>query len=357
LQLNRYFFGRCIKHVKCIRALTPEREAKMKRLPFAVAFVVAAAFAWGGAVSAQAQTFPSRPVTIVVGFPPGGPTDTVARVIGERMKGSLGESVVVENVSGASGTIAAAKVARAEPDGHTLSVGQWTSNVGAAAIYPLQFDMLKDFEPVSLLTTSYLWILGKTALPAKDLKELVAWLKANPGKATVATVGVGSAAHLCVVDFQNKTGTNIQVVPYRGGAPALQDVAGGQVDLACLETSQTLALYRADKIKVFGVAAPKRWYAAPNVPTLDEAGVPGVHIAFWHGLWAPKGTPKPIIAKLNAAVVAAFADPAVQKRFTDIGHAMPARNEQTPEALFAHHKAELDKWRPIIKAAGIKPPG
>jgi tripartite-type tricarboxylate transporter receptor subunit TctC len=271
------------------------------------------------------------------------------------MKTTLGESVVVENVTGASGTIAGAKVARADPDGYTLSLGQWTSNVGPAVVYPLQYDVLKDFEPISLLTTSYLWIVGKTSLPAKNLKELVAWLKANPGKASVGTVGSGSAAHLCVVDFQNKTGTQFQLVPYRGGAPALQDVVAGQIDLACLETGQTLAVYHADKIKVFGVAANKRWFQAPNVPTLDEAGVPGVHIAFWHGLWAPKGTPKPIIAKLNAAVIEAFADPSVQKRFADIGHTLPARNEQTPEALFAYHKAELDKWTPIIKAAGIKP--
>jgi len=331
-----------------------ETEANMKRLSFAVALAVAFPIAWGCVAPAHAQTYPSRPITIVVGFPPGGPTDTVARIMADRMKVSLGESVIVENVSGASGTIAGAKVVRAEPDGYTLSVGQWTSNVGPAAIYPLQYDMLKDFEPVSLLTTSYLWIVGKPNLPAKNLKELVTWLKADPGKASAGTVGVGSAAHLCIVDFRNKTGTSFQLVPYRGGAPALQDVAAGQIDFSCLETSQTLALYRSDKIKVFGVAATKRWFAAPDVPTLDEAGVPGIHITFWHGLWAPKETPKPIIAKLNAAVAEAFADPAIQKRFNEIGHALPSRNEQTPEALYAFHKAELDKWTPIIKAAGIK---
>lgn len=323
----------------------------MKKLMFGLA--LAATFACMS--NAQAQTYPSRAITIVVGFPPGGPTDTVARILAERMKSSLGESLVVENVTGASGTIAGAKVARADPDGYTLSVGQWTSNVGPAAVYQLSYDMLKDFEPVALLTTSYLWIVGKPQLPANNLKELVAWLKANPGKATVGTVGTGSAAHLCVVDFQNKTGTSFQFIPYRGGAPALQDVAGGQIDLACLETSQTLALFRANKVKIFGVAADKRWFQAPEVPTLEEAGVPGVSITFWHGLWAPKGTPKPIIAKLNAAVAEAFADPPVQKRFADIGHALPGADQKTPEALFAHHKAEIDKWTPIIKAAGIKP--
>ncbi len=320
-----------------------------------LAFGFACAIALACSAPALAQNYPARPITIVVGFPPGGPTDTVARIMADRMKTTLGESIVIENVTGASGTIAGAKVARADPDGYTLSVGQWTSNVGPAAIYQLPYDMLKDFEPVSLLTTSYLWIVGKPDLPANNLKELVAWLKDNPGKASVGTVGTGSAAHLCVIDFRNKTGTNFQVVPYRGGAPALQDVAGGQIDLGCLETSQTLALYRAKKVKVFGVAAEKRWFAAPDVPTLDEAGVPGVHITFWHGLWAPKGTPKPIIAKLDAAIVEAFADPAVQKRFADIGHALPSREQQTPEALYAWHKAEIEKWTPIIKAAGIKP--
>ena len=322
----------------------------MKKLLCAVAFAVV----WGCAVGAHAQTYPSRPITIVAGFPPGGPTDTVARILADRLKASLGENIVIENVSGASGTIAAAKVARADPDGYTLSLGNWTSSVGPATIYPLQYDVLKDFEPVALLTTSYLWIVGKPDLPAKNLKELVAWLKANPGKATAATVGVGSAAHLCLVDFQNRTGTQFQMVPYRGGAPALQDVVGGQVDLSCLETSQTLAVYRANKVKIFGVAAKKRWFVTPDVPTLDEAGVPGVHIAFWHGLWAPKGTPKPIIAKLNAAVTEAFADPAIQKRFKEIGHTLPASNEHAAEALFSFHKAELEKWGPIIKAAGIK---
>jgi tripartite-type tricarboxylate transporter receptor subunit TctC len=328
-------------------------EGRMKKFSLAaLAFLFAAMLGCAGAL---AQTYPSRPITIVVGFPPGGPTDTVARILAERMKTSLGESVVVENVSGAAGTTAGAKVARAAPDGYTLSVAQWTTNVGAAAIYPLQFDVLKDFEPISLLTTSYLWIVGKPELPANNLKDVVAYLKANPGKATLGTVGVGSAAHVCLIDLLNKTGTTAQFVPYRGGAPALQDIVGGQIDLACLEASQTLAVFRAGKIKVFGVAAAKRWPGAPEVPTLAEAGVPGVDIAFWHGLWAPKGTPKPIIDKLNAAVVEAFADPAVQKRFTDIGHVLPTREQQNPQALFAHHKAEIDKWWPIIRAAGIKP--
>jgi tripartite-type tricarboxylate transporter receptor subunit TctC len=306
--------------------------------------------------NASAQDYPTRPITIVVPFPAGGPTDTVGRVLGEHMKNTLGQTVVVENVAGAGGTIGMARVARAAPDGYTLIVGQWTTHVGGGAIYPLQFHVRDDFAPVSLLTSSSLWLVGKTDQPAKTLQELIAWLKANPGKGTVATIGVGSAAHMCSVYFHTNTGTSVTYVPYRGGAPAMQDLMSGQVDLACLEASQTLGQYRAGKVKVFAVMAKKRFPAAPEVPTVDEAGTPGLHMPFWHGLWAPKDTPKEIVAKLNDAVVKAFADPAVQKRFADLGMDIPPRDQLTPEAQHAHHKAELDKWWPIIKAANIKAP-
>ena len=319
-----------------------------------VSLIAAFAAVLGCAGGVHAQSYPSKPITIVVGFPPGGPTDTVARVMADHMKTTLGQTVLVENVGGAAGTIGAARVARADPDGHTLYVGQWSSNVGAPALFATPYKVIDDFEPVSLLTTSYLWILGKTALPAKDLKELVGWLKANPGKASAATVGVGSAAHICLIDFANKSGTNFQIVPYRGGAPAMQDLVGGQVDLGCLEASQTLQQFHAGKVRVFALLAKKRWFGAPEIPTLAEAGLPGDEIAFWHGLWAPKGTPKDVIGKLDAAVVAAFADPGVRKRFTDLGHEMPPRDQQTPQALLAHHKAEIDRWWPIIRAANIK---
>jgi len=316
--------------------------------------MIALVAAIGSSATAQAQSFPSHPITIVVGFPPGGPTDTVARIMAEHMKATLGQTVVVENVSGAAGTIGGARVARAAPDGYTLNVGQWTSHVGAPAMMAIPYDVLNDFEPISLLTTSYLWILGRNTLPAKDLKELIAWLKANPGKASGAIVGAGSAAHICFVDFMIKSGTKFTVVPYKGGAPALQDLVGGQVDISCLEASQTMQQYRAGMVRVFGVLANKRWFGAPEVPTLAEAGLPGDQIEFWHGLWAPKNTPRDVIAKLNGAVKSAFADPAVRKRFADLGHAIPPVEQQTPQALAAHHKAEVARWWPVIKAAGIK---
>jgi tripartite-type tricarboxylate transporter receptor subunit TctC len=272
----------------------------------------------------------------------------------DHMKTTLGQTVVVENVTGAGGTIGMARVARAAPDGYTLIVGQWTTHVGGGAIYPLQFHVLHDFEPVSLLTSSPLWIVGKNDLPVKDLRELIAWMKASPGKASVATVGAGSAAHMCMVYFHNNTGTSSQFVPYRGGAPAMQDLVAGQVDLGCLEASQTLSQYRAGKIRVFAVMAKNRFFPAPDVPTVDEAGAPGLHFPFWHGLWAPKGTPKDIVAKVNGAVVAAFEDPGVRKRFADLGMEIPPREQLTTEALYSHHQAEIEKWWPIIKAANIK---
>jgi tripartite-type tricarboxylate transporter receptor subunit TctC len=317
--------------------------------------VVAGVLALTGAAPAQAQSYPSKPITIIVGFAPGGPTDTVARILADHMKTTLGQTVVVENVGGAAGTIGGARAARAAPDGYTLSIGQWSSNVGGPAVTATPYHALNDFEPVVRLTTSYLWIVGKADLPAKTLPELIAWLKANPGKATAGTVGVGGGAHICFIDFQNKSGTTFALVPYKGGIPALQDIIGGQIDLSCLEASQTMQQFRAGKIKVFGLLASKRWAGAPDVPTLAEGGLPGDVIEFWHGMWAPKGTPKDIVAKLNAAVVKAFADPAVQKRFADLGHEIPPREQLTPQALYDHHKAELDRWWPIIKAAGIKP--
>jgi tripartite-type tricarboxylate transporter receptor subunit TctC len=318
------------------------------------AVALALATAAGCAVGAKAQSYPTHPITLVAPFPAGGPTDAVARVMADHMKITLGQTVVVENVTGAGGTIGMARVARAEPDGYTLSIGQWTTHVGGGAIYPLQFHVLHDFEPVSLLTSSPLWIVGKNDLPARDLKELIAWMKANPGKASIATIGAGSAAHMCIVYFHNNTGTSSQLVPYRGGAPAMQDLVAGQVDLGCLEASQTLGHYRGGKIKVFAVMAKNRFFPAPDVPTVDEAGAPGLHFPFWHGLWVPKGTPKDIITKLNGAVVAAFADPGVRKRFADLGMEIPPPEQLTPEALYAHHKAEIEKWWPIIKSANIK---
>jgi tripartite-type tricarboxylate transporter receptor subunit TctC len=320
--------------------------------------VLAIIAAFAGAIlsvgSSIAQVYPTRPITLIVPVAAGGITDTVARILSERIRSALGQPVIVENVTGAGGTIGLARLYRSTPDGYTLMVGQWTSNVGSGAIYPLPFDLLNDFEPISMLSIGPLWIMGSNKLPAVNLRELIAWLKANPDKATAGTIGAGSAAHLCFVYFQNMTGTSFKFVPYRGAAPALQDLVGGHIDLLCAESGQSLSQYRAGSIKAFAILTPKRWSAAPDVPTMEEAGVPGLQFPFWHALWAPKGTAKAIIARLNAAVVEALSDPAVQQRYTDVGHEIAPRNQQTPEGLLAYHKGEIEKWWPIIKAANIK---
>jgi tripartite-type tricarboxylate transporter receptor subunit TctC len=307
------------------------------------------------AQSAYAQVYPSRPITVVVPFSAGGPVDTLGRIVTERMKFSLGQPLIIENVPGAGGSIGVARVARAAPDGYTLSLGNSNSHVASEAIYPVQYDLLHDFEPISLLPISRLMLVGRTALPANTVPDLVQWLKANPGKATVARVGVGSPAHLCALDFQNKTGTTFQFVPYRGGAPGIQDVIAGQVDLMCVDASLALAQVRGGTIKAFAIMDKARWPAAPEIPTIDEGSVGGLHIAFWHGLWAPKNTPSSVIAKLNGAVKDALADPAARERLTALGLEIPPADEQSPAALAGLQKAEIEKWWPIIKAANIKP--
>lgn len=320
--------------------------------------LVAAALAVGLQIaSATAQDYPSRPITIIVPFPAGGPTDTLARIMGDHMKASLGQPLVVENVTGAGATIGVGRAVQAPPDGYTVIVGNWTSHVGAGALYPVQWHILHDLEPVAPLSVSSLMIVGRTSLPANNAKELITWLKANPDKASAASVGSGSGAHICGLYFQDKTGTRFQFIPYRGGAPAMQDLVAGQIDLMCAEASQTLPHVRGGKMKAFAVMSKTRFPALPDVPTMEEVGVSGLEIAFWHGMWAPKGTPASVIAKLNEAVVAAFQDPAVRKRIGDLGQAIPAREALTPAALATHHKAEVEKWWPIIKAANIKVPG
>jgi tripartite-type tricarboxylate transporter receptor subunit TctC len=319
----------------------------------------ALAVAWAGLVQApveaRAQDYPSHPITIIVPFPAGGPTDTLARILSERMRTSLGQPVVIESVTGAGASIGVSRAAQAAPDGYTVIIGNWTSHVGAGAMYPAAHDALLEMQPVSLISATPLMIVGKNDLPAKDAKELIAWLHAHPGQATAATVGAGSGAHVCLLYFQQKTGTSFQLVPYRGGAPIMQDLVGNQIDLFCAEASQTLSFLRGGKIKAFAVMSKSRWPAAPDVPTMDEVGAPGMYISFWNGMWAPKGTPKDVVAKLDAAVVDALADPTVRKRLTDLGHVIADREEQTPQALGAFHKAEIEKWWPIIKAANIKP--
>jgi len=246
------------------------------------------------------------------------------------------------------------RIVRAAPDGYSVSYGQWASHVGASAIYPVQYDVLKDLEPVALLGSTPLWVVARKSLPANSLVDLIAWLKANPNKASAATVGPGSGAHLCGIYFQENTGTHFQFVPYRGGSEPMQDMVGGRIDLMCDQASNSLPLVRADQIKAFAVLAKKRWFAAPDVPTVEEAGLPALHFSFWHGLWVPRGTPKAIINKLNAAVLDALSHPTVQQRYHDIGLEPPSRDQQTPEAFGAFHKTEIDKWWPIIRAANIR---
>jgi tripartite-type tricarboxylate transporter receptor subunit TctC len=304
--------------------------------------------------SAVAEDYPSRTITMVVPFPAGGGTSLLARILAEQMKSELGQPIIIENVSGAGGSIGVTKVARAAPDGYTLLFGNWASNVGSGAVYPVDYDLLKDFEPIARIADAPLWLVARKNFPANDLKELIAWLKANPGKATAATVGVGSGSHLCGIYLQNALGVSFQFIPYRGGAPASQDLIAGNVDLMCDFSSNSLPFYRAGQIKAIAVMSRHRWAGAPEVPTFDEMGVIGIYVSFWHGLWAPKGTPKEIVAKLNTAVVNALADPALQKRFADQGQEIPPRDQQTPAALHAYQKADIDKWWPMIKSAGVK---
>ncbi|MGB6536026.1 MAG: tripartite tricarboxylate transporter substrate-binding protein [Xanthobacteraceae bacterium] len=317
-------------------------------------FAIAAVAVLALAGTAAAQIYPSRVVTMVVPFPAGGGTTLLARVVAEQMTAELGQTVIVENAPGAGGTIGVAKVARAAPDGYTLLFGNWASNVGSGAVYPVDYDLLKDFAPIARIADAPLWLVARKDFPTKDLKEALAWLKANPGKATWATVGVGSASHLCGIYLEHETGIRVQFIPYHGGAPAIQDLIGGHVDMMCDFSANSLPFYRAGQIKALGVMARHRWSGAPQVPTFEETGVTGLYVSFWHGLWAPKGTPTPIIAKLNAAIVKTLADPTVRKRFAAQGQELPPPDQLTPQALAAYQKAEIEKWWPIIKAAGVK---
>ena len=307
-----------------------------------------------GIAGANAQTYPARPITMVVPFAAGGPVDMVARILSERMRISLGQTIVVENTTGAAGSIGVGRVARAAADGYTLSIGHWSTHVVNGAVYPLQYDLLRDFDPVALLPSNPMIVVSKNAVPAKDLREFIGWIKANDGKVSAGTAGAGSATHVAGVYFQKVTGTHFQFVPYRGTGPALQDLVAGQIDFIVDQASNSVQQVRDGKIRAYAVTAKARMPSAPEIPTVAEAGVPGLDISVWYGLWAPKGTPADIIAKLSAATMAAMADTGVRQRFGELGLEIPARELQTPEALGAHHKAEIEKWWPVIKAANIK---
>ena len=320
----------------------------MKRLLIAAAFV--AAFS----VSAAAQSYPSRPVTLIAPFPAGGPLDTIARIISEPMRIALGQPVIIENVTGAGGNIGTARVARSAPDGYTIGMGQWSTHVVNAVTYSLQYNVLTDFEPVALLTITPQLIIARKDFPAKDIKELVAWLKANPGKATSGTVGAAGGAQVATIYFQQAVGTSFQFVPYKGGGPAVQDMISGRLDVMLDQAANALGHVQAGSVRAYAVMAKDRWSALPEVPSIDESGLSGLHVSYWHALWVPKGTPKDAIAKLNGAAMAALADPAVKQRLAAVGHDVWPREQQTPEALAAYHKAETEKWWPIVRASKVK---
>jgi tripartite-type tricarboxylate transporter receptor subunit TctC len=307
-----------------------------------------------GTLAVHAQAYPSRVVTIIVPYPAGGPTDTIARILADRMQAALGQSVIIENIGGAGGSIGVGRVAHATPDGYTLSIGHTQTHVFNASTLKLDYDVVKDFAPISLLADTPIWIVARKSLPADDVKGFIGWLKAENGKATMGVVGIGSPTEFAARNFAKATGTSFQFIPYRGGAPLLQDMLGDHVDFAFGQAAGYLTTVQSGQLKVFAVLQPKRWWAAPDVPTLDELGFKNIDATFWHGLWAPKGTPPDVIAKLNAAVRVALADPTVQDRFKKVGQEIWPVEYQTPEALAAQQKAELAKWTPVILESGIK---
>jgi tripartite-type tricarboxylate transporter receptor subunit TctC len=303
---------------------------------------------------ANAQNYPARPVTIVVPFAAGGPIDALVRVMAESMRAPLGQPVIVENVTGAAGNIGVGRVARAAPDGYMLVAGFWGTHVVNGAIYALPYDVLNDFEPILLTSRNVQVIVARKTMPANDLKDFIAWLKANPDMAAAGTSGVGSPQHVMGVLFRNATGTHFRFVPYRGAAPAMQDLIAGQIDLIFADQTTSLPQVRSGNIRAYAVTGNSRLAAAPDIPTVDEAGLPGFYCSVWNALFAPKGTPKNIIARLNAAAVSALSEPVLRRRLAELGQQIVPRDEQTPEALAALHRAEIEKWWPIIKAAGIR---
>ena len=326
---------------------------KLPRRRFLHLATVAAALSAVSRV-AKAQTYPSRPITMIVPFPPGGLADVIGRIAAEGMRASLSQSIIIENVGGANGSIGTGRVARTTPDGYTLVLGIWNTHVGNAATYALQYDVVKDFAPIALLADAPLLLVAKKAIPANDLKELIAWLKANPDKASMGTVGAGSPGHLLGLLLQQETGTRFGLVAYRGAAPQTQDLVAGQIDMGFANPATALPHVQAGSIKAFAVTAKNRLAVAPDIPSVDEAGLPGLHFSLWAGLFAPKGTPRNIIDKLNSAAVDTLSDPNMRHKLAAQGFEIPPRERQTPEALGAYQKAEIEKWWPVIKAANIR---
>jgi tripartite-type tricarboxylate transporter receptor subunit TctC len=322
----------------------------MKKLIGAVALAATLA----GVLHASAQTYPARPITMIVPLAPGGSTDVIARIMAEGMRAALGQPVIVENVTGAGGTIGVGRLARSAPDGYTIGIGQWGTNVANGAVYTLQYDLMKDFEPVALIATQPFLIVTKKTMPAKDLKELIAWLKANTDKASQGNSGIGTPSHVGGIFFQNAIGARFQMVPYRSAGLSMQDLVAGNIDVQLDTPAVSLPQVRGGNIKAYAVTAKNRIAVAPEIPTTDEAGLPGFYFSFWHALWVPKGTPKDIVAKLNGAAVSALANPALRQKLVDLAQEIFSREQLTPEALGVFQQAEIDKWWPIIKAAGIK---
>lgn len=304
--------------------------------------------------SAPAESFPSRPITLVVPFAAGALNDIIARVLGDGFRTLLGQPGIVENVTGADGTIATSRVARAAPDGYTLIVGSWNTHVANSLIYSVQYDVVRDFEPVALLPDAPMLLIAKRTEPANDLKAFIAWLKANPEKASVGTAGVGSAPHMLALLFRKQTGTQFRLIPYRGAAPAMQDVIAGQIDATFITTGPSLPHVLSGSIKAFGVTAEQRVPAAPQIPTMEEAGLPRFNFTYWAGLFAPRGTPSDIIAKLSSAVAATFNDPKIRQKLAGQGFEVPPSDKLTPQALKILQKNEIGKWWPIIEEYGIK---
>jgi tripartite-type tricarboxylate transporter receptor subunit TctC len=313
---------------------------------------IALTFGWISVVAAQ--PYPVRPITMIVPFPAGGATDTLARYLAEQMRPILKQSIIIENIAGAAGSIGVGRAVRSPPDGYTLSIGTSTTHMLTGGLYNLPFDLLKDLEPVIYIGSEPLLIAGRKSLPADDLRGLIAWLKANPDKASAGIAGVGAAGHLAGISFKKDTETNFQFVPYRGNAPAMQDLLAGQIDFMIEPSSNFRSLVASGSIKAFAVTGKTRLSSSPDIPTADEAGLTGFVASLWYGLWVPKDTPKDIVEKLNATMRQVLADRSVEKRFADLGIEISPSDQQSPEALRAFQKAETERWWPIIKASNVR---